>query len=602
MVDEHVKEEVRQRLDIVTVVGRYVKLQKAGHYYKGLCPFHNDKKSPSFTVTPDKNIFYCFGCGKGGDVFSFISEIEGVAFPEALAMLAQEAGVELRTPSQATSPQRTSGNKGAISKKQLYAVNALAASFYYAQVTRNEDVIAFFKSRGIDAHMVREFKLGYAPAGWRGFLEYATKHKRVPPGVVHAAGLVIKKQDNARMYDRFRDRIIFPLYDIAGRVVGFAGRARDNETEPKYLNSPESPVYRKSRLLYGIHTLRDALQQEETVYVVEGYMDYLMLYQHGIRNCVATCGTALTPAHVALLRRFASRIIFVFDGDDAGRKAAERAVRICIPEGVASRVLLLPDGEDPDSIVQKWGREGFVRTAQQDALDAVDFVIAEALRRTDTDTPMGKLACVDELRTVVHDVADTLLRSDIITRCAEAIGVEEKHVYARLTAQQTSSRHSDDTSQQGNTQPDYRRYLSTIEGHFFRLVVNDTRLLEEALSRISATIFLNRFSSELFSIILYAYRNNALDHVTEYTSNQHIKNVCAMLLSQPPLQGDTQQELTHTMQRLENKYIKHKLYTIRTRLKKETDIDQKNELLRENVELTRWLQENTRHYHDTENE
>ncbi len=599
MINENTKEEVRQRVDIVSVVGRYVKLQKAGHYYKGLCPFHDDKKSPSFTVTPDKNIFYCFGCGKGGDVFTFISEIEGVGFSEALTMLAEEAGVETRqSRSQEGSPTKggSDDTHNHVTKKQLYHIHRMAASFFYANVRQNERAISFFKTRNLDPRIVKEFMLGYATDSWTSFLDFAT-NRGVPFEVLREAGLVVEKNAKGRGYDRFRDRIIYPLFDITSRVVGFGGRGLDNDATPKYLNSSESAIYKKSRLLYGIHKIRETSALEDYIFVVEGYMDYLMLYQHDIRNCVATCGTSLTEQHIDVLRRFVNKIIFVFDGDDAGKKAAQRAARISIAKGMTSEVFLLPQGEDPDSIVRQWGKEEFLRNASE-TVSAFDFVIECAREEADLATPVGIVACVDNLAEFIQSIPDSLIQSYFVSHCADRLNIPEAQVYARLPKKSRIRNSSGTQEAASRSNVDYRRYLSTIEGHFFRLLLADSGLFEKAIERISPQIFSNRFSAELFSIILYAYRNNGLERLVEYARGVHMKNVCAMLQSQPPVQGDAAAELAHTMHRLEIKYIRGKLRSIRSRLKTVENEQTKKELLEENVELTRWLQEKTEYSYD----
>ena len=308
--------------DIVDIVSEVVVLQKAGKNFQGLCPFHTEK-TPSFTVSPQKQIYYCFGCGAGGDVFEFLKNHGGLTFVEAARTLARRYGIEL--PHKKLSAQQ---RQVMSERERLLAVNRHALEFYsrtLAGDTEGQKARAYLQRRGLSAAMTGKFKLGYASPGWRRLHDYLLK-KRISPALAEKAGLVVKKSGSAGYYDRFRERIVFPIFNLSTQVIGFGGRVMDDSL-PKYLNSPETLVFNKRRALYGVHLAKQVCRRQESAFVVEGYFDLLALFQHGIENSVATLGTALTADHVKLLRGFIGpkgRVILVFDSDAAGLKARQK--------------------------------------------------------------------------------------------------------------------------------------------------------------------------------------------------------------------------------------------------------------------------------------
>ena len=369
IVSDHIKEEIRSRVNIADIIGRHIALKPAGQSLKGLCPFHKEK-TPSFIVTPAKGIFYCFGCHKGGDVFTFLMEHDGLSFPEALQMLADETGVRL-TPARSSYADRTIGDDTVDSvtpvnakqtplfpKNEMLKINEMAVDFYYRQTRSFPRVINYFLSRGLSRETIREFRLGYAPPGWSELLSYA-KQRGIPQEALIQCGLAISRPDK-KIYDRFRDRIMFPVFDTSKRPIGFGGRGLAPDAEPKYLNSPETLLYQKNRTLYGLHAAQHHIKQAKSVIIVEGYMDFLALYQAGIKNVIATSGTALTDTQARIIQRFSSTVFLVFDGDSAGVNAAKRAVFVLAPYNLDIRVLILPDEEDPDSYIKKYGKDAFL--------------------------------------------------------------------------------------------------------------------------------------------------------------------------------------------------------------------------------------------------
>ncbi len=375
------REEIRSRVSLRELVGRYVELKPAGRgRYKGLCPFHQEK-TPSFYVDEEKGLFYCFGCKAGGDAFSFLERIEGLSFAEALERLAAETGVELpRRPQEKRPPD-------------LYQINALALRFFRSQM--GEKARAYLEARGIPAHYAEAFQLGYAPPGWDRLTQHLAR-EGVELGRAVAAGVLAEK--DGRVYDRFRDRLIVPILDPSGRVVAFSGRTLDPEGRPKYLNSPESPIFKKRELLFGLPQAREAIRERKRAIVVEGLFDVIALHLLGWKETVAVLGSAFTPEQALLLKRLGVVDLYLaFDADEAGRKATLAGLDLAIVRAFRVYAARLPEGTDPGDLVHlEDGREVFAR-ALETALPEVLFRFEEAARGQDTDRPEGKRAVLEAL-------------------------------------------------------------------------------------------------------------------------------------------------------------------------------------------------------------
>jgi DNA primase len=345
-------EEVRRRADIASLIGEYVTLKKAGRNYLGLCPFHREK-TPSFTVSPDKQMFYCFGCSEGGNVFSFLMKLNHLTFPEAVRHLAKKVGVVI--PERALSREEKERYSLA---EQIRQVNEFAAGFFIntLQSPAGEDAREYLRKRGIGESAIRTFRLGYSPEGWSHLHDYLDK-KGVSPKLAQQAGLLVERTGKSQgYYDRFRGRVMIPIEDVDGRIIAFGGRVMGTG-EPKYMNSPESAVYTKGNTLYGLARTREAIREKGFALLVEGYFDLIALWNAGITNVAAVLGTALTRAQVDLIRRYTTRVVAVFDPDEAGKKALARSLELFLAGNVHARAVILPDGHDPDEFVRVNGRE-----------------------------------------------------------------------------------------------------------------------------------------------------------------------------------------------------------------------------------------------------
>ncbi len=418
--------EIKNTADIVDIVSESVILKKTGKNYIGLCPFHAEK-TPSFTVSPDKQIFHCFGCGTGGNAFSFLMQQEGLSFPEAVRVLARRYGIEI--PVQNMSPEQ----KRRISEKEsLLAVNQMAMDYYQTLLrsTAGKTAMQYLKERGMSKESVDDFKLGYAPGGWDNLTNIFLK-KKIAPALAEKAGLIVSRKGKDGFYDRFRNRIIFPIYSVNTQLVGFGGRVLDDAL-PKYLNSPETPLYNKSRSLYGIHRAKQPCRQRDTVYIVEGYFDLLALHRYGIENTVATLGTSLTPEHVRLLKGYAARMVMVYDSDEAGIKAVLRSIGTFKREEVDARIIVLPKGYDPDSFIMKFGHESFMKIASK-SQGIMSFLIDSAVNKHGLSNE-GKIRIVQELKEPLSTVSDKVARSLYVKELAERVGVDEAAVQAEVRA------------------------------------------------------------------------------------------------------------------------------------------------------------------------
>lgn len=367
MIPQAVIDEVLSRHEIADVVGKYVHLSKNGKYLKGLCPFHSEK-TPSFTVTPEKGIFHCYGCGKGGNAIKFIMEMEGESFPEAVKQLADEAGIQADWAPVQEAQQQQQG------RRVFYEAHAHSARLYHyvlLNIEAAKPAMAYLRSRGFTDAMIEEFQLGYAPARW-DTLTNALDRKGFEASEMEEAGLLSRRQDGEGYVDKFRDRIIFPIADTKGQIIAFAGRSM-GDAQPKYLNSPESPTFNKSRTLYRLHEARSAIRRMRQAVLFEGYADCIKAWSAGVHNGLATMGTALTAEHAALLKRYADEIILCYDGDDAGQAATHKSIPLLEGAGFTVRVGLLPNRTDPDEYIGAYGPDAFMREIIEGAVSAIKF-------------------------------------------------------------------------------------------------------------------------------------------------------------------------------------------------------------------------------------
>ncbi len=414
-------QQIQLHADIVEVVGDYVTLKKQGQNMWACCPFHNEK-TPSFSVAPAKGIYKCFGCGKAGDPIKFVMEVEGVSYPEALRHLAKKYNIEI--PEAAPDPEEIQRQSEIDS---LYIVLNFAKDFYQKNLLESDEGKAiggsYFKERGFRENTVKTFELGYSLASWDALSKVALS-KGYQPEVLEKAGLLIRKE-GGKQYDRFRERVIFPIHNLSGRVIAFGARIlKADKTQPKYLNSPETEVYHKSRVLYGIYQAKNQIRQEDNCYLVEGYTDVISLHQAGIANVVASSGTSLTTDQIRLIARFTKNITVLYDGDPAGIKAALRGVDMVLEEGLSVKVVVFPNNEDPDSYVQKVGPVAFREYIAKTGTDFITFKTKLALAEAAND-PFKRAGVIREIVQSIARIPDTIQRAVFYKQTANLLEVDE---------------------------------------------------------------------------------------------------------------------------------------------------------------------------------
>lgn len=416
---EDLLREIRSRNDIVEVISEYVLLKQSGRNYKALCPFHTER-TPSFMVSPERQLFRCFGCGVSGDVFAFIMKMENVGFPEAARMLAERAGIDIPGDG-APGPGRESDIRALV-----FEANKAAAEYFSWVLLRTRQgsaALDYLRGRGIGEDDIQMFKLGYAPPGWDS-LHRALTRKGLTPEILEAAGLVIRRRESQGFYDRFRNRVMFTIFDPHGRVVGFGGRVLD-DSQPKYLNSPETVVFSKGGNLYGISAAREEIRASGRAVIVEGYTDVIAAHRAGVRTAVASLGTALTQNQARLLARYAKEVVLAYDADFAGEAATLRGMDLLSAAGLQVRVAVFPGGKDPDEVIRSEGRDAFVAMLDG-ARPLVEYKLDLALKNTDLSTMEGRVSAAARAATVVASIQNAVERLEYSRVAAERLGVPEE--------------------------------------------------------------------------------------------------------------------------------------------------------------------------------
>ncbi|GAB4269099.1 DNA primase [Thermincola ferriacetica] len=433
-IPDDIVDEIRQRNDIYTIVSEYLRLKKQGRNYVGLCPFHNEK-TPSFTVSPEKQMYYCFGCGAGGNVISFIMQIENLNFPEAVKFLADKAGIVIPDGKNSAAAQKLR------QREKAYRLNELVKNFYH-YILLNHDIAAgareYLLKRGIDRATIEKFQLGFAPPGWDSLLGFLQK-RGYSPDYLEAQGLVTKRSTGTGYYDRFRNRVMFPIWDHKNNVIGFGGRVLDDSL-PKYLNSPETSVFNKSKNLYGINFAIPAIREQEHVVIVEGYMDVITCHQYGVSNVVASLGTAMTREQGKILARYAPNVYIAYDADTAGVAATLRGLEILQDAGCRVKVVTIPDGKDPDELIRKKGPESFTRLIREGSKSLIEYKLAKGMEKFDCNTIEGKIGIVGELIPNIIRIPSEIEREEQIKLISTTLGISSHSLWGEIKKYQQKFR------------------------------------------------------------------------------------------------------------------------------------------------------------------
>ncbi len=437
MFSDDIISRVRDSIDIVDLISGYVSLKKTGKNNVGLCPFHAEK-TPSFSVNPDKQIFHCFGCGVGGDVFKFLELQEGLNFPEAVKSLADRAGIRLPSDSRSRrDDQKAEGERVALLK-----IVADTADYFRKELDgpAGSAARAYLRKRGVSDAVIKDFALGFSTPEWDGLLRHL-KQKGHASGLMEKAGLIVKRSEGDGHYDRFRGRIIFPIRDISGNVIAFGGRVMDDSL-PKYLNSPETPLYSKSNVLYCLDKAKEPARKYDHFIIVEGYLDAIACHQYGVGNATATLGTALTEGHLRLMRRFTKNLKLIFDPDPAGVKAALRSFDLLVGSGMNVKVVSLPGGDDPDMFLKKNGYDSFIASLK-DAVSLMDFVLGQVVKGGAGTAIGDKVTQAGEMLGFIAKLPSSIERNHYLKKTAEALDVSEadlRQEMAKVVKPETATR------------------------------------------------------------------------------------------------------------------------------------------------------------------
>ncbi len=495
-------EEVRINNDIVDVVSEYVKLERKGKDYFGLCPFHKEK-TPSFSVVPGKQIFYCFGCGKGGNVFNFIMGTENLDYIEAVKLLAERARIQL------PEGENDQDAEKARTKKEILKINVEAAKFFHALLNENRNVkgIEYLKKRGISEGTIKKFGLGYSSEEWDSLYKHLVS-KSFSEEHLKLSGLVLTGK-NGNLYDRFRSRIMFPIFDVRGNVIGFGGRVLDGSL-PKYMNSPETPVYNKGRNLYALNTAKNS--GEKRLIIVEGYMDVISLHQSGINNAVASLGTALTESQGRILKKYAEEIVISYDADTAGQSATMRGLNLLNDIGCSVRVLIVPDGKDPDEFIRKNSPDAF-RKLVDNSLSLVEYKIRILKKEINTETTEGKIKFLNKIADLLAKVDNNVERAMYSKKLANEYEISEEsiltEIYKRVKPKTNFRSAVLDTAPKRNieTAESAGDEITHYERRLIAFLCIDNNVYNKLKERLEAFEFENSENKEIAEVVFERIRN-----------------------------------------------------------------------------------------------
>ncbi len=553
-------EQIKDRLDVVEVLGNYIKLQKAGHTYKALCPFHNEK-SPSFSVSPERQMWYCFGCNEGGDIFTFIEKIEGVEFKEALKILADKAGIRLKK----EDPKLRS------KREEVYNVSEITSKFFEHQLqsSRGKKVIEYLKERGLKEETIKEWRIGYAPDQWRSLHSFLID-KNYSNDIIESAGLSVKSEKGRSSYhDRFRHRITFPIFDVQGRVIGFSGRVFDKirgetvgEEAGKYINTPNTLIYDKSRVLYGLEKAKMALKQKDQCLVVEGQLDVILAHQSGSDNTVAVSGTAMGDGHLSIIKRYTPNISLCFDSDEAGEKATRKGAELALEMGLNLSIIELPKGKDVADVIKEnvssW--EKF----QEGKKPFVQFVINRSLDKFSPKTLEGKKKIISDVLSVLKRVASPVEQEHWLGELAVSTGISESSLREEMKKMKSPSknnREGGENFKKNDTKQENQKSGDKLEEHLLAVLAR----YPEGRQHISEDP--DFIESLLIKKVLYSFvkEEKSIDKILKKEKE------LIPILARAEFLGDTikdeEEELLYTINNLKKRKVRGQLEDIAIKLK-----------------------------------
>ncbi len=555
-IPENILEDILGRIDIVEIISSYLPLKRAGRNFRANCPFHHEK-TPSFMVSPDRQIYHCFGCGKGGNAFHFLMEYERMEFPEAVETLAKKSGVIL--------PEaKKEDSKTTSLITQLYKVNELAALFYEHNLDSSVGQAAknYLLKRGLKEESIKLFKLGLALDKWDALINHI-RSKNISLPVLEKAGLMLAKE-NGGYYDRFRNRAIFPIFDIKSRPLGFGARVFDTSL-PKYINSPETPIYTKGKNLYGLNLSHDAIRENDYAVVVEGYLDFILPYQEGLKNIVASQGTALTYEQVRLLKRYTHNVVMIYDADIAGELATLRSLDIFIEEGVDVRVVTLPEGFDPDSFVRKHGIDNF-KDKIDSAHNLFDYKLKILKSRYNIKEIQGKANITSSMILTINKFKDAVLKSEYIKKLAEELSVKEEAIWEEL------KKLKEEKSYQQPAEVAHKKsaQINPTEKLLINLMLEETGLINRIKNHLEPADFQDERASRIVSIMFDFMEQGKGLELNTFINNVAEEDIAQLLCESAFLEISSQNKekvIDDCIQRLKNERLKIKRQHLHDQIK-----------------------------------
>ena len=497
-ISEEILEKIKSQNDIVDVISERVRLRKAGRNFTGLCPFHNEK-TPSFSVSQEKQIYKCFGCGEAGNVISFVMKEKNLPFIEAVKYLANRANIPLEI---------GNGEKSKVTKRKelLYRVNVEAAKFFFSNLMNNQNAKEYFLNRGIKEETIKKFGLGFANDSWNSLMFYLRK-KGINDVLLEEAGLISVNKEKGRKYDRFRNRVMFPVFDYQGKVIGFGGRVLD-DSKPKYLNSPETLVFQKGTNLYGLNFALKHNMNERYFVIVEGYMDLISLHQYGITNVVASLGTALTINQARLLKRYADKVVISYDADMAGQMATLRGLEILRTAGFDVRVLSIPQGKDPDEYVRSNGRDAFLKLVNS-AEPLIDYRIKKAEEGINFKNSQSLILYAKRIMEIISDL-DPVEKDVYIKKASENTGIKEQTLYDILKSKMKDNRENNfrNNKEEDGSKLYVEPGFLKAERAILKIMLENSEYLQYIEERISENDFILLEHKEIFTVIMLAKGEN----------------------------------------------------------------------------------------------
>ena len=574
------KDEVKDRIDIVDVVSDYVELKKSGKNYKGLCPFHQEK-TPSFTVNPANQFYHCFGCGAGGDVFSFLMDIEHITFFESLKMAAERVGLEL--PNQSKEQKQASNLRD-----KIFEINNLSARFYNYLLLNHKigkNALNYLKNRGFTKKDIKEFSLGFAPNKWTALYKFLSNKGYSKENMVRA-GLLIKKS-RQKFYDRFRNRIIFPIFNSRGEVLAFGGRIIDDEiNQPKYLNSPDTMVYDKSDNLYGLNWAKHTMRKEDDAIIMEGYTDVLTAHIYNIKNTVASLGTSLTQKQARLLKRYVSKVYIAYDSDTAGAKATLRGLDILKKEGLNLKVIKLPEDTDPDDYLKEKGENSF-RELKENALSLIEFKVENVITNSNINNADDKVNISHEIVDILAEINDPIERDVYSHEIADKIDVDGDLLLQEVEKKYKNNSNTQDKitknryTKNGNNvnKTNSLKSINEIERKIIKIYVDYPEYRPLIKNNISLDYLLSKKAKKIMKKLFLLSQNENINNLISEFDNENIKDIMMKLIVEEKIEIDEAMIKGYLNKLLENYRYRYKFYLYKKLQNKELDLKELNSIL-----------------------